>query len=136
MGRLALKGGFRRDDFGTPMGRLALNGGFRRDDFGMPMGRPALILIGLTGGYCAGKNTVAEMLERRGWTSIDVDRLGHQALEIARDEVVGRFDAETRERFGRGLIDAEGRLDRKLLGAIVFSDPRKLAAHEAIIHPV
>ena len=95
-----------------------------------------MTLIGLTGGYCAGKNTVAEMLERRGWASIDVDRLGHRALEIARDEVVERFDAEARERFGRGLVDADGRLDRKLLGAIVFSDPRKLAEHEAIIHPV
>ena len=94
------------------------------------------MLIGLTGGYCAGKNTVAELLERRGWTSIDVDRLGHRALELARDEVVGRFDEEARSRFGRGLVDEEGRLDRKLLGAIVFSDPRKLAAHEAIIHPV
>ena len=94
------------------------------------------MLLGLTGGYCAGKNTVAELLEKRGWTSIDVDRLGHRALELARDEVLRHFDKEARERFGRGLLDEAGKLDRKLLGAIVFSEPRKLAEHEAIIHPV
>ncbi|HUX40268.1 MAG TPA: dephospho-CoA kinase [Rectinemataceae bacterium] len=94
------------------------------------------MLLGLTGGYCAGKNSVAELLEKRGWASIDVDRLGHRALELARDEVLRHFDEEARELFGRGLLDAAGKLDRKLLGAIVFSEPRKLAEHEAIIHPV
>jgi len=94
------------------------------------------MLLGLTGGYCAGKNSVAELLEKRGWASIDVDRLGHRALELARDEVLRHFDEEARERFGRGLLDEGGGLDRKLLGAIVFSEPRKLAEHEAIIHPV
>ncbi len=94
------------------------------------------MLLGLTGGYCAGKNSVAELLEKRGWSSIDVDRLGHRALELARDEVLGHFDEEARRRFGRGLLDEGGSLDRKLLGAIVFSEPRRLAEHEAIIHPV
>ncbi|HUX37543.1 MAG TPA: dephospho-CoA kinase [Rectinemataceae bacterium] len=94
------------------------------------------MLLGLTGGYCAGKNTAGDFLERRGWASIDVDKLGHQALELARDEVVGRFDAVARSRFGKGLLDERGGLDRRLLGAIVFSEPRLLGEHEAIVHPI
>jgi len=93
------------------------------------------MLMGLTGGYCSGKNFVAALLERRGWAAIDVDRLGHRALELSRDEVVRRFDGEARARFGRGLLDEGGALDRKMLGAIVFADPAALADHESIVHP-
>lgn len=93
------------------------------------------MLLGLTGGYCSGKNRAAALLEARGWTGLDVDRFGHRALELVREAVVGRFEAEARRRFGRGLVDAEGRLDRRLLGSIVFSHPALLAAHEAIVHP-
>jgi len=37
-------------------------------------------IIGLTGGYCAGKNEVARILEKYGWEVADVDKLGHAAL--------------------------------------------------------
>ena len=85
------------------------------------------MLIGLTGGYCAGKNRVAGLLEARGFTSIDVDRLGHRALDLAKPEVVRRF--------GEGILAADGSIDRKTLGAIVFADHKALADHEAIVHP-
>lgn len=92
-------------------------------------------LLGLTGGYCAGKNRVAALLEKRGYKSIDVDRLGHLALSSSKEAIVARFDAEARMRFGAGIVDAEGRIDRRALGKIVFSDRRALADHEAIVHP-
>ncbi|MFZ4617698.1 MAG: dephospho-CoA kinase [Rectinemataceae bacterium] len=85
------------------------------------------MLIGLTGGYCVGKNRVAELLEARGFASIDVDRLGHRALELARAEVARRF--------GEGILAADGSIDRKALGAIVFADHEALADHEAMVHP-
>lgn len=94
-----------------------------------------MILLGLTGGYCAGKNSAASVFEARGWISIDVDRLGHRALELSREAVLERFDPTAKEKFGRGLLDKRGELDRRLLGAIVFSDPRALSDHEAIVHP-
>jgi dephospho-CoA kinase len=86
------------------------------------------MLIGLTGGYCAGKNTVASILETRGWTCIDVDKLGHEAMEKARDAIVGRF--------GPGVVGPDGLLDRRELATIVFSDPVALADQEAIVHPL
>lgn len=86
------------------------------------------MLLGLTGGYCAGKNAVADILAREGWTCIDVDTLGHEAVDMARDAIV--------ERFGQAILGPEGRIDRKAVARIVFSDPAALADQEAIIHPI
>jgi dephospho-CoA kinase len=92
------------------------------------MGRNALMIIGLTGGYCAGKNAVADLLEKRGWTCIDVDKLGHEAMALAKDAIVARF--------GAAVLAGDGRLDRRALARIVFSDRAALADQEAIVHPI
>ncbi|MGA2547553.1 MAG: dephospho-CoA kinase [Rectinemataceae bacterium] len=86
------------------------------------------MILGLTGGYCAGKNAVAGILEKQGWTCIDVDALGHEAVELARDAIVGRF--------GPSVLGPDGRVDRKAIARIVFADPAALADQEAIIHPI
>ncbi len=84
-------------------------------------------IIGLTGGYCSGKNEAGRFIEEEGFRIIDVDKLGHKALELKATTL-----AET---FGTGILDSDGRVNRKALGAIVFSDPEALKRHEAIIHP-
>jgi dephospho-CoA kinase len=86
------------------------------------------MLLGLAGGYCAGKNEVARILEARGWTCIDADALGHEAVEMARDEIVRRF--------GAAVLGRDGRVDRRALARAVFADPAALADQEAIIHPI
>jgi dephospho-CoA kinase len=86
------------------------------------------MLIGLAGGYCAGKNAVAALLEARLWTCVDADELGHRAVEEAKDAIVRRF--------GPAALDADGRVDRRALARIVFSDPAALADQEAIVHPI
>lgn len=86
------------------------------------------MMIGLTGGYCAGKNAVAAILERLGWTCIDVDRLGHEAIDLSREAIVARF--------GPGVLGSDGLVDRKAVARIVFSDPAALADQEAIVHPI
>lgn len=91
------------------------------------MGADALITIGLTGKYCAGKNYVASLFEERGISVIDVDRLGHAALEKSKDELIALFS--------RTIITREGTVDRKRLGDIVFSDSRALATLEGTVHP-
>jgi dephospho-CoA kinase len=77
--------------------------------------------------YCAGKNYVAALLERRGLPVLELDKLGHEALNTEGEAVLARF--------GTGILDAGGRIDRKLLGARVFGKPAELAALEGIIHP-
>jgi dephospho-CoA kinase len=85
------------------------------------------IVIGLTGLSCAGKNYVAALFEQRGIPALDVDRLGHEALRLEKAAVAARF--------GPGVLDGAGEVDRKKLGALVFGRPGELAALEAIVHP-
>ena len=92
------------------------------------MGGHALI-IGLAGGYCAGKNAVETLLMAKGFTCFDLDKIGHEALALE----------ETMEaiawRFGPGALGPDGLVDRKALGTLVFGDPEGLADLEAIVHP-
>ena len=85
------------------------------------------MILGVTGRYCAGKDTVVAALARRGFREIDVDRIGHTVLDLKIDEVVRRFGDEVRA--------GSGRVDRRRLGAVVFRDPGALRALEAIVHP-
>jgi dephospho-CoA kinase len=84
-------------------------------------------LIGLTGTYCAGKNHVAGILKARGLPVLDVDKLGHEAVEAERAAIITRF--------GGGILGAGGKINRRLLGEKVFGRPEELAALEAIVHP-
>jgi dephospho-CoA kinase len=85
------------------------------------------MLIGLTGKYCAGKNHAAAILEKRGLPVLDVDKLGHKALEYKKDEVFSRFGNEVR--------NPDGSVNRRLLGEKVFGKKDEIIALEAIVHP-
>ena len=87
-------------------------------------------LIGLTGGLATGKSHVGRMLEKMGCHLIQADQLGHRAL--APD---GEAYQAVVEKFGLGILDGNGLIDRKALAALVFHDPEKLAALNAIVHP-
>ena len=92
-----------------------------------------MVVIGLVGRIGAGKSTVARRFAEHGATVVDADRLAHEAL--ADPEVV----AEVVARFGAGVRDAAGRIDRKALAGLVFgatpAHDVALAALEAIVHP-
>ena len=86
--------------------------------------------FGLTGGIASGKTTVAGMFAELGAKVIDADKLGHEQLRSGTptfDEIVRRF--------GVGILNAEGEIDRRRLGDLVFADPDKRAALNAIVHP-
>jgi dephospho-CoA kinase len=87
-------------------------------------------LIGLTGGIATGKSTVDRMLAARGATVIDADRLAREAVrpgEPALDAII--------ERFGKGVLQSDGTLDRSRLGAIVFADENARHDLDRITHP-
>jgi len=85
------------------------------------------MVIGITGRYCAGKDTAVEILSRRGFREIDVDRIGHQVLAEMREAVVAEF--------GPAVLTPDGEVDRRRLGAIVFKSREKMGRLEAILHP-
>src|SRR3712207_4832590 len=86
--------------------------------------------VALTGGIATGKSHVRQLFEGLGVPTVDSDRL-------ARDAVAPGTDGLQRvvARFGPGVLDETGSLDRRRLGAIVFSDPEARKALEQIIHP-
>jgi dephospho-CoA kinase len=91
------------------------------------MARPVLRWV-LTGGIGSGKTTVAGILRDLGITVVDADRIAHEMYEPGGEA----FDAVA-ERWPAVLVD--GRVDRRELADIVFSDRGQLAELEAMIHP-
>jgi dephospho-CoA kinase len=87
-------------------------------------------LIGLTGGIAVGKTTVARIFAELGAPVIDADALAREVTAPG-TEVLERIV----EAFGEGVLDSGGRLDRKALGRIVFSDVEARRRLEAITHP-
>ena len=86
--------------------------------------------IGLTGGIATGKSTVSQMLVARGAALIDADVVARRIMEPGHPVL-----AKVVERFGETVLLADGQLNRKRLGEIVFSDPVERKALEDITHP-
>jgi dephospho-CoA kinase len=91
--------------------------------------KSAPLVVGLIGGIGSGKSQVAAALIRHGARVISGDELGHLALKQPkiRQAIVSRW--------GTGVLDAKGEIERKRLGAIVFASPAERRALEALVHP-
>jgi dephospho-CoA kinase len=87
-------------------------------------------IIGLTGGVASGKSSVAHYFQERGLEVIDADQLARDAVEPG-TQGLGCVVAK----FGAQILGDDGRLDRKRLGGMIFSDPVKRACLEGILHP-
>jgi dephospho-CoA kinase len=87
--------------------------------------------VGLTGGIGAGKSEVSRRLTAHGAVLIDADAI---AREVVAPGTPGL--ARVIETFGTGVQRSDGSLDREKLGEIVFADPGRLAALNAIVHPL
>ena len=88
-------------------------------------------VIGLTGGIASGKSTVSAYLAQKGVKIIDADRISREL------SVQGKpgYEAIVRE-FGSGFLNADGSINRRELGKLVFSDPAMLAKLEGLLHPL
>jgi dephospho-CoA kinase len=89
-----------------------------------------MLKVGLTGGLACGKSFVGEVLRGFGCLLIQADELGHAVL--AHDGEA--YDDVVRE-FGSQVVDADGRIDRRVLAAQVFGAPERLAALNRLVHP-
>lgn len=88
-------------------------------------------VIGLTGGIASGKTTITNYLISKGIKVIDGDLVARQVVEKGS---VGL--AEIISHFGQDYLTADGSLDRKKLGSLVFKNPSKLEELNGIIHPL
>jgi len=89
-----------------------------------------MMVIGLTGSIGTGKSEAARRLEVLGASIISADQVGHEAYTPnteAWEQVVAAF--------GDGILQDDGEIDRRKLGAVVFSDPGQLEKLNQIMHP-
>ena len=89
-----------------------------------------MIVIGLTGGIGSGKSEVSRMLKEFGAEIIDADRVGHEAY-LPNTETYDKVVAE----FGDDILQTDGAIDRKQLGARIFAEPEARERLNAIVHP-
>ena len=87
-------------------------------------------LVGLTGGIATGKSTVSAMFAHLGAKVIDADLLAREVVMPGQPAL-----AEIVAEFGEGVLQPDGHLDRKKLGAIVFNDPEARKVLEGMVHP-
>lgn len=89
-----------------------------------------MLTIGLTGGIGTGKSEVSRILGKLGANVIDADQVGHEAYRP--DTPIWQEIVTT---FGEGILQDNGEVDRKKLGAIVFHDSQSMIILNAIMHP-
>jgi dephospho-CoA kinase len=89
-----------------------------------------MIVIGLTGGIGTGKSEAARILQDLGAVVINADQVGHSAY-TPHSEIW----SEVVQAFGREILDTNDEIDRRKLGAIVFSDSAQLERLNRIMHP-
>lgn len=89
-----------------------------------------MVRVALTGGIATGKSSVLRMLQARGIPTIDADVLARQVVTPGTPGL-----AAVVARFGAGVLDADGGLDRQALAAIVFADAAARQDLERIVHP-
>ena len=89
-----------------------------------------MTLVALTGGIAAGKSTISARLATHGAVIVDADAIVREVQQPG-SPVLDAIAA----RFGDGMLQADGSLDRAALGGRVFGDSEALAALNAIVHP-
>ncbi len=87
-------------------------------------------VVGLTGGIASGKTTVSKMFAEIGIPIIDADDLAREVVEPGTPGL-----AAIVEEFGEDVLDVDGRLDRKKVGALVFGNEEARETLNTILHP-
>ena len=90
-----------------------------------------MLKVGLTGGIGSGKSEVSRRLAGYGARVIDADQVAREVVEPGTPGL-----SQVVETFGRGILAADGTLDRPLLGDVVFGDAELRAKLNAIVHPL
>lgn len=89
-----------------------------------------MLKVALTGGIATGKSYVLEQFRRRGVPCLDADALAHGVMAAGTEAT-----AAIAARFGAQILAADGSVDRRKLGPIVFADASARHELEAIVHP-
>ncbi|MFM9905585.1 MAG: dephospho-CoA kinase [Pyrinomonadaceae bacterium] len=89
-----------------------------------------MLKVGLTGSIAVGKSFVCECLRELGCYVLDADQTARDVVAKGTPGLAGII-----KQFGYGVLQPDGELDRKKLGAIVFADQAKRELLNSIVHP-
>lgn len=89
-----------------------------------------MLKVGLTGSIAVGKSFVCDCLRGLGCYVLDADQTAREVVARGTDGL-----AEIIKHFGNGILQPDGELERKKLGAIVFADKAKRELLNSIVHP-
>lgn len=89
-----------------------------------------MLKVGLTGSIAVGKSYVLSVLAELGCVTFDADKIAHLVMEPGRPA----YNDVLRE-FGEVVLAADGSIDRKTLGGIVFADEARRKRLNEIVHP-
>ena len=103
--------------------------GFSRPQFDRTQRSILFMIVGIVGGIGAGKSTVRRLFAELGADTVDADTLAHEALETPRVRQV------LRRWLGDAAFQSSGKVDRKVVADLVFSNSDKLRELEALVHP-
>ena len=91
----------------------------------------SLLRIGLTGGIASGKSIVTQRFTELKVPVIDADVVARRVVEPGEPGL-----EQVARRFGLGVLEASGKLDRRALRELIFKDPSARQALDAILHPL
>lgn len=89
-----------------------------------------LLRVGLTGGIATGKSYVRALFAERGVPTLDADTVAREVVEPGSPVL-----AAIAVRFGNGVLQPDGQLDRRRLADVVFADDGARHDLERIVHP-
>lgn len=89
-----------------------------------------MFIIGLTGTIASGKSTAARMLREEGLAVVDADAIAREAVEPGTEGLQAVVSL-----LGEDYLTPDGRMDRKKVGALVFSDPAEMERYNAVVRP-
>ena len=92
-------------------------------------------VIAVTGPMAAGKNYICSQMTKEGWAAVDADILVHDAIELVKERILDTFIPYA-EQQNIKLTKADGSIDRRALGSLLFSFPDLLKVQESMVYPI
>ena len=90
------------------------------------------MILGITGGFGCGKSSVLHFFESRSWFVLDADAVCRSFYDEKHPKLIDCI----RNNFGDGVFSADGQIDRRELGKILFDSPEKMSLITGIIYPL
>ncbi|QJT23460.1 dephospho-CoA kinase [Aeromonas media] len=90
-----------------------------------------MYVVAITGGIGSGKTTVANQFAALGIEVVDADLIAREVVEPGTPALTA-----IASHFGPGILDEQGRLDRRALRERIFSDPAAKSWLNALLHPI